>query len=218
MLLQDFFQQQAAKIGLQDNAELTSLLAKIGTTEMPDELANQFHTGLMSFEGAKNNAQLLNHFKPTILNAVDDQFKIFAEKYNISDEMGAEKSTYKKAAILEAALAKKIAEAESKIGASESKAEITKLNKQLADLQGQLAQVTESHKSELSALTKKHEDERMNFLVDLELGNKNFANKTIDKKVSILTAKTLMQEDLKAKGAVVVFENGQLSVVLRKSV
>jgi hypothetical protein len=212
MLLTELLQQQAAKIGLQDNAELVSVLAKVGTIEIPDELANQFHTGLMSLEGAKNNAQLLNHFKPTVLNAVDDQFKIFAEKYGISDEMAQEKSTYKKAAILEAALARKIAEAEAKIGASDSKAEINKLNKQLSDLQGQLAQAHDAHKAKISELEKKHSEEQLNFLVDFELGNKNFANKAIDKKVSILTAKTLMQEDLKAKGAVIINENGVLKL------
>lgn len=212
MLLTELLQQQAAKIGLQDNAELDSVLAKVGTIEIPDELANQFHTGLMSLEGAKNNAQLLNHFKPTVLNAVDDQFKIFAEKYGISDEMAQEKSTYKKAAILEAALARKIAEAEAKIGASDSKAEISKLNKLISDLQGQLAQVTDAHNAEKSELIKKHQDEQLQFLVDFELGNKNFANKAIDKKVSILTAKTLMSEDLKAKGVVIVNENGQLKL------
>lgn len=212
MLLQDLLQQQAAKLGLQDNADLVSVLAKVGTIEIPDELASQFHTGLMSLEGAKNNAQLLNHFKPTVLNAVDDQFKILAEKYGISEEMASEKSTYKKAAILEAALARKIAEAEAKIGASDSKAEINKLNKQLSDLQGQLAQVHDAHKAKISELEKKHSEEQLNFLVDFELGNKNFANKAIDKKVSILTAKTLMQEDLKAKGAVIINENGVLKL------
>ena len=58
MQLKDFLNQQAAKIGLQDNAELATLIAKVGTTEIPDELASQFNTGLMSLDGAKNNPAL----------------------------------------------------------------------------------------------------------------------------------------------------------------
>ncbi len=210
MLLKDFFSQQAAKLGLQDNAELSSLLAKVGTTEMPDELANQFNTGLMSLDGAKNNAALLNYFKPTILNAVDDQFKIYAEKYGISDTMAAEKSTYKKAAILEAELARRLSEAQTNAGDKESKAEISKLNKQLADLQTQLATITDADNAKIAELQKAHEAEQLRMLVDFELGSKNYANRNIDKRVSVLTAHTLLDEALKANKAVIVNENGSL--------
>lgn len=212
MLLKDFLTQQAAKLGLQDNAELTSLLAKVGTTEMPDELATQFNTGLMSLDGAKNNPQLLNYFKPTILNAVDDQFKILAEKYGITDTMAAEKNTYKKAAILETELAKRLSDAQSNAGDNESKAEISKLNKQLAELQNQLATITDANNAKVAELNQAHQAEQLRMLVDFELGSKNYANKNLDKRVSVLTAHTLLDEALKANKAVIVNEDGSLKL------
>lgn len=210
MQLKDFFTQQAAKIGLQDNAELATLIAKVGTTEIPDELANQFNTGLMSLDGAKNNPALLNHFKPTILNAVDDQFRILAEKYGIADAMAAEKSTYKKAAILETELARRLAEANTKAGDKESKAEIAKLQKSLSDLQSQLANTTDANNAKIDELNKAHAAEQLRMLVDFELGSKNYANKTLDRRVSVLTAHTLLDEALKASKAVIVNDNGTL--------
>ena len=210
MQLKDFFTQQAAKIGLQDNAELATLIAKVGTTEIPDELASQFNTGLMSLDGAKNNPALLNHFKPTILNAVDDQFRILAEKYGITDAMAAEKSTYKKAAILETELARRLAEANTKAGDKESKAEIAKLQKSLSDLQSQLASTTDASNAKIDELNKAHAAEQLRMLVDFELGSKNYANKTLDRRVSVLTAHTLLDEALKASKAVIVNDNGTL--------
>ncbi|GEM_PF-2400046 len=210
MQLKDFFTQQAAKIGLQDNAELATLIAKVGTTEIPDELASQFNTGLMSLDGAKNNPALLNHFKPTILNAVDDQFRILAEKYGITDAMAAEKSTYKKAAILETELARRLAEANTKAGDKESKAEIAKLQKSLSDLQSQLASTTDANNAKIDELNKAHAAEQLRMLVDFELGSKNYANKTLDRRVSVLTAHTLLDEALKASKAVIVNDNGTL--------
>ncbi len=210
MQLKDFLNQQAAKIGLQDNAELATLIAKVGTTEIPDELASQFNTGLMSLDGAKNNPALLNHFKPTILNAVDDQFRILAEKYGISDAMAAEKSTYKKAAILETELARRLAEANTKAGDKESKAEIAKLQKSLSDLQSQLANTTDANNAKIDELNKAHAAEQLRMLVDFELGSKNYANKTLDRRVSVLTAHTLLDEALKASKAVIVNDNGTL--------
>lgn len=210
MQLKDFFTQQAAKIGLQDNAELATLIAKVGITEIPDELASQFNTGLMSLDGAKNNPALLNHFKPTILNAVDDQFRILAEKYGITDAMAAEKSTYKKAAILETELARRLAEANTKAGDKESKAEIAKLQKSLSDLQSQLASTTDANNAKIDELNKAHAAEQLRMLVDFELGSKNYANKTLDRRVSVLTAHTLLDEALKASKAVIVNDNGTL--------
>lgn len=212
MLLKDFLKQQADKLGLQDNAEMETMLTRVGALEMPDDLANQFNTGLMSLDGAKNNSALLNHFKPTILNAVDDQFKILAEKYGIADAMAAEKNTYRKASILETELARRISEAEAKIGDKESKAEITKLNKQLTDLQSQLAHVTDDNNSKIEQLNQQHQAEQLKMLVDFELGSKNYANKSLDRRVSVITAHTLLDEALKQHKAVIVNDNGSLKL------
>lgn len=209
MLLSELIRQQAAKIGLQDNAELAGVLARVGTTEIPDDLANQINMGLMSLDGAKNNPALQNHFKPTILNPVDDQFKILAEKYGISDTMAAEKSTYKKAAILEAELARRLAEAESKNGKKDD-VEITNLQKTIADLQAQLADTSNSHKVKIEELNKAHAEEQLRMLVDFELSGKNYANKQLDRRVSVLTAHTLLDEALRDSKAVIVNDGGTL--------
>lgn len=210
MQFTELLKQLAGKLNLQENADLATAIASLGTIEVPEALAKQLNEGLMSFDGAKNNIQLLNHFKPTILNAVDDQFAILAEKYGMGDAMRAEKSTYKKAAILETELARRIEEAQSKAGDKEARAEITKLNNQLASLQAQLSRVNDEKTAELQEITKRHDDEKLGMLIDFELGSKNYANKNLDKRVSVITARTLLNEALKESKAIVVNEDGQL--------
>lgn len=211
----DFLNTMAGKLGLQQDPEFISLLSasELANREIPDSLATRFDTGLMSLEGAKNNAALLAHFKPTVLNAVDDQFKILAEKYGIVDAMGSEKNTYKKAAILEAELARRIQEAEAKAasaGGSKSE-EVKNLQTQLANLQSQMATLTTTKDKEIADLKAAHTRQELDMLVGFELNGKQYANKDMGS-MNAKMARLLLDEALKADKAVLVNDGGVIKM------
>lgn len=209
----DFLNNLATKIGAQNDQSLVDLLSssELSQHEISDELAQRFDTGLMSLEGAKNNRDVLNHLKPIILKAADDKFALLAEKYGISDTIGAEQSTYKKFDLLENAISAKIADLEKRAsGTSQGETE-KKLTKQIADLQEQLAQVTAAKDKEIDDYKKAAAQQQLDFLINLELNGKRYANQDLgDTNVEI--ARSLINKALQERGAVLVNENGKLKL------
>lgn len=208
----DFLNNLATKIGAQNDQHLVDLLssAEISQHEIDDELAQRFDTGLMSLEAAKNNSDVLKHLKPILLKAADDKFAILAEKYGISEAIGAEQSTYKKFDILESAISAKIADLEKRAGGSQGENE-KKLTKQINDLQAQLAQVTAAKDKEIDDYKKAAAKQQLDFLINLELNGKRYANQDLgDTNVEI--ARSLITKALQERGAVLVNENGKLKL------
>lgn len=209
----DFLNNLATKIGAQNDQSLVDLLSssELSQHEISDELAQRFDTGLMSLEGAKNNRDVLNHLKPIILKAADDKFALLAEKYGISDTIGAEQSTYKKFDLLENAISAKIADLEKRASSTSQGENEKKLTKQIADLQGQLAQVTAAKDKEIDDYKKAAAQQQLDFLINLELNGKRYANQDLgDTNVEI--ARSLINKALQERGAVLVNENGKLKL------
>ena len=215
MTIGDFLNNLAAKTGLQNDQAFIDLLSssELSQHEINDELAQRIDGGLMSLDGAKNNRDVLNHYKPIVLKAIDDKFAVLAEKYGIADKIAAEKSSYNKLDILEQALAAKLADAEAKAqGASGQKSEeVARLTKQISDLQGQLQTLTASKESELKALRDQHSREQLDFLVNLDLKGRRYANAELgDTNVDI--AHAIIDKALKERKAVIVNDNGVLKL------
>lgn len=215
MTIGDFLNNLAAKTGLQNDQAFIDLLSssELSQHEISDELAHRIDGGLMSLDGAKNNRDVLNHYKPIVLKAIDDKFAVLAEKYGIADKIAAEKSSYNKLDILEQALAAKLADAEAKAqGADGQKSEeVARLKKQIADLQGQLQTLTASKESELKALRDQHSREQLDFLVNLDLKGRRYANAELgDTNVDI--AHAIIDKALKERKAVIVNDNGVLKL------
>lgn len=215
MTIGDFLNNLAAKTGLQNDQALIDLLSssELSQYEINDELAHRIDGGLMSLDGAKNNRDVLNHYKPIVLKAIDDKFAVLAEKYGIADKIAAEKSSYNKLDILEQALAAKLADAEAKAkGASgQTSEEVARLTKQISDLQGQLQTLTASKESELKALRDQHSREQLDFLVNLDLKGRRYANAELgDTNVDI--AHAIIDKALKERKAVIVNDNGVLKL------
>lgn len=214
MKLGDLLNKLASKNGLQNEQPLIDLLsnADLSNKEIDDKFATALDSGLMSLDGAKNNPQLLNHFKPIILKAADDKFSILAEKYGVADEIAQEKSTYKKFDILESTIDRKINDLSERNGGKISIEEREKYNSQIKDLQTQLSSLTESNKKAIDDIEQKHKSEQLGMLIDFELSGKNWANKNIEKQINVLTAKTLLDAKLRESKAIVVNEDGTLKL------
>lgn len=214
MKLGDFLNTlaQKSKIELDFGTLSNKKLDELNAIELDDIIVGQLDSSLMSLEGAKNNPAVLNHFKPIILKAADDKFAILAEKYGFSDEVLLEKSTYKKFDLLEAKLEAKIKDLESKQGKSSNPEKEAETTKQLNELTSKLASLTTEKETAISQLQKQHQAELIDYIVKSELSSKQYANKDIPTDVNILTAKTLLQQNLQAKGAVLVNDNGTLKL------
>ena len=215
MTFGDFLNNLAAKTGLQNDPAFIDLLSssELSQHEISDELANRIDGGLMSLDGAKNNRDVLNHYKPIVLKAIDDKFAVLAEKYGIADKIAAEKSSYNKLDILEQALAAKLADAEAKVqGAGGQKSEeVARLTKQIADLQGQLQTLTASKDAELKSLRDEYSKNQLDMLINFDLKGRHYANAELgDTNVDI--AHAIIDKALKERKAVIVNDNGVLKL------
>ena len=213
MNLGDFLNTLAAKSGMQNDPALVDLLSnsELANHQISDEFANALDTSLMSLEGAKNNRDLLNHYKPIILKAADEKFAILAEKYGIVNEMQGEQSTYKKIDILENRLAAKMAELESKAGNGARSEENAKQLKQIENLQKQIVEVQTAKETELAQLRDQHTKQQLDMLVNIELNGKRYANQDLGD-TNITIGRALVEKALKEQNAVLVNKGGVLKL------
>lgn len=213
MNLGDFLNTMASKCGMQNDPALVDLLSssELANTHISDEFANAMDSSLMSLDGAKNNRDLLNHYKPIILKAADDKFAILAEKYGIVNEMQGEQSTYKKIDLLENRIAAKITELESKVEKGAQSEETAKLVKQIENLQKQIVEVQTAKDTELAQLREQHTKQQLDMLVNIELNGKRYANQDLGD-TNITIGRALVEKALKEQNAVLVNEGGVLKL------
>lgn len=210
MLIGDFLNTMAAKLGEQQNPHLVSLLAnnQLTKTDIHDDLANLLNTGLMSLDGAKNNSDVQNHFKPIILKGIDERLDAIAKQFGFESELAAEKSTYKRAEIIASKMQSLIDAEKNKNGQPSEKE--NQLNQQLQQLQSQLQTAIAAKDSEIAQLKQAHESQLLSMLIDAELGDKPYANDSIPRNVNVMTARNLVDAMLKEKGVIAINDNGTL--------
>ena len=210
----DFLNTMAKKVGKENDPALIAILSnsELANRDIADDFANSLDTNLMSFDGAKNNPLVLNHFKPIILKAADDKFTMLAEKFGISEDISAEKSTYKKFDILESKLEAKLADLTAKQGKTTDPNKEAEYTRQIQELQGKLGTLNETKATELNGLKSQHAAEMTDMLVKFDLAGKKFANKDLPVNVNTTVAKTLLDSKLKESGAILVNENGTLTL------
>ena len=210
MLIGEFLNTMAAKLGAQQNPHLVSLLAnnQLTQAEIHDDLANLLNTGLMSLDGAKNNSDVQNHFKPIILKGVDERLDAIAKQFGFETELAAEKSTYKRAEIIASKMQALIDAEKNKNGQPSEKE--NQLNQQLQQLQSQLQTAIAAKDGEIAQLKQAHESQLLSMLIDAELGDKPYANDAIPRNVNVMTARNLVDAMLKEKGVVAINDNGTL--------
>lgn len=214
MKLGDFLNTLAKKAGKENDPALVAILSssELANREIADDFANHLDTNLMSLEGAKNNPALLNHFKPVVLKALDDQYAISAEGLGIGDAVAAEKSTYKKLDLLINKYSETISSLKEKQGKGSNPEKEAQLTAQIQQLQGQLSKLTDERKAEVETLKGQHASAMTDMQVKFALSGKKYANKELSADVNTLMAKTLLDAKLKEVGAILVNDNGTLKL------
>ena len=210
----DFLNTMAAKLSLQNDPQLVSLLsnAQLAQMDIDDTFANKMNAGLMSLDGAKSNMEVKKHFDASALNAIDAKLLPLAQQYGAAAEFDTEKSTYKRVDILAQKIAAKIAEVESKAASGDitKDAEVKRLNGELQNLQGKLTSLTSDKDREIADLKSSHAKAMLDSLVDFALSGKSYANDQLDTKTNVTIARTLLQSELAKRGAIIVNDNGAL--------
>lgn len=210
----NFLNALAKKIGAEANQDLVTLLANsaFAQTEIPDALATLLDTGLMSLEGAKNSAELLNHFKATILNGIDSPIMDWAKKNGLETEYSAEKSTYKRLANMIAKNSALIEEARKQGGGAEKDAEVNRLTAQMQKMQAEQIAAIAAKDSEITNLKASHAKQTMDMLITAALSGKNYANDKVAREANVNYARFVLESALKEKGAIIVNDNGTLKL------
>lgn len=214
MKLGEFLNTMAAKLALQHDQNLISVLsnAAIANMEIGDEFANKMNTGLMSLDGAKSSVEVKKHFDALALKAIDDKLNPLAQLYGAQSEFEAEKSTYKRVDILASKFAAALEAAKAAQGDVAKDAEVKRLAGELQKMQSQVTSVTAEKDGEIARLKAEHEKAMLNALIDFSLSGKPYANKSLDAKTNVTIARAIMTEELAKRGGVIVNENGMLKL------
>lgn len=205
MKLGDFLNNQATKLGLQNDPVLIALLSnsELANKDIPDSFANPLDQGLMSLDSAKNNFGLKNHFSATILNAVDARL---LDSLDLDEEtltaVQAEKNSYNKIDIIKSALKSQIDKL--KTGDSNDKTKKAEIEKQIGELNAQIATLKEANSNTVNDLKAQHDNEIKNLVFMNHLAGKSYANKDWTVEDNTAFAKTLIENALKEKGAILV--------------
>lgn len=205
MKLGDFLNNQATKLGLQNDPALIAILSnsEFANKDIPDSFANPLDQGLMSLDSAKNNFGLKNHFSATILNAVDARL---LDNLDLDEEtlaaVQAEKNSYNKIDIIKNALKGQIEK--QKTVEPNDKTKKADIEKQIGELNAQIASLKEANLNTVNDLKAQHDNEIKNLVFMNHLAGKPYANKDWTVEDNTAFAKTLIENALKEKGAILV--------------
>lgn len=214
MKLGEFLNTMAAKLALQNDPSLISLLSNSATAniEIGDDFANRMNVGLMSLDGAKSSTDVKKHFDALALKAIDDKLNPLAALYGAQTEFDAEKSTYKRVDIIASKFAALLEAAKAAQGDVTKDAEVKRLNGEMLKLQNQLTSLTTEKDGEIAKLKATHEQAMLDSLVNFALSGKPYANKSMDAKTHVTIARAILAEELAKRGAIIVNDNGTLKL------
>lgn len=154
MKLVEFINQNAAKSGLPaDNEALNTFVSSLPDVDMPDDVIKPittYQSTLMTPEAAKNNTELISHFRATNLGGVDEEVAKHVSGLNPEQTTALtnETNSYKKIGLLttfnKANADKAIAEA------SSGDVDITKYTTQIDELNKKLGESSKDWEQKLS--------------------------------------------------------------------
>lgn len=166
---------------------------------------------IMTVDTAKYHPAVKSHFYGAALNPVETELQKLMEAYEFGDEDKAEftgiKSTYQKIPLLkekiDALMTKK---------ASANSGDSKKYADQISQLNAEIVKIKQDAQRQVQEIENKRVSELKDLHIDSILNGYNYI-KSLSKDVAKVSAKTLMNQYLEAKGAKVKIENGKLALV-----
>lgn len=203
----EFIYSLATKAGVpQDNQALKDLVANpdIQKVNITEDIEKSIYSTWMTADAAKNNPAIKAHFFAAALDGVDRNMEKVLEAYNLSEEEKAaykEKSTYARIDYVTGLIKAKEAEKVNAAG-GEKKALVEEVQK----LQGLLTEAQKSHQKALEEAKTTFTTQLSDLHYDNFLSTFQWGNKEIPADVHKITTRTLVDEELKKRNAVRVWD------------
>lgn len=216
MKLNEVLKSVFTNAGINISEENTSKIldsAALATIEVEEGIASTLTAPRLSLEAAKNNPDLIKHFKATILNGVDNEIERTANEFGLTDEDKTDiklaDSSFKRISVI----ANKIAKlTEQKVGASKKDKE--GLTKDIEALNAQIINIKKEYADKESKLLADFDNERMNYKLD---GIYNQFIPKMDERysadINTTIAKTTVAKALQSKGLKIKNIEGNLTIV-----
>lgn len=184
----------------------------LAAIEVPDDISSRLTAPRLTMDAAKQNPDLKRHFTAQALNGVDTEIARLIVEEQLADdakgEIESEVNTFKKVSVL----MKKIQQKESsKVGAATKDKNI--LDKEIENLNGQLAKLKTDFLAEKDTLIKGFDSERINNEVRSFVLSQNLnLPDTFTAEAKFAAAEALFRSELQAKGINIVRKDGALTL------
>lgn len=214
-----------AKIKLDDET-LKKLLSFTDASqfELPDEIANAFEQNLLTEESATANTNVRSRIFAEALNGVDAELDTMLGDFEFDDAFkttykGIQKNTNEKVRQLKTGLQNQLKAAKEKAknsGDPNDKAQVTALQNQINDLNKKQEDLKLMHKTEIENLKMQNLNDRKDYTLRTKLSGKPLPKNGLSPEINILTAKTLISQDMAKNGLVYYFDDNGNAVLKQK--
>ncbi len=209
-----------------DNETLKKLLSFTDAAqfELPDEIANAFEQNLLTEESATAHQNVRRKLFAEALNGVDAELENYLSDFEFDDAFktqfkGIQANTNEKVRQLKTGLQNQLKAAKEKAknsGNPNDKAEVEALKGQIADLNKKEAELKLMHKTEIENLKMQNLNDRKDYTLRSTLSGKSLPKNGLSPDINILTAKTLITQDMAKHGLVFYFDDNGNPVLKQK--
>jgi hypothetical protein len=220
----------ATKAGVKvDDDFLKKLLshAEISNMDVPDEFSQALEANLLTVDSAAANTNVRGKLFAEALNGADSELDKSLDNFEFDDAFKGEwktiqKNTNEKVRRLTTALKSKMDAikadaAKGKATDPNAKVEVDSLKNQIAGLNQSLEQAKLLHQTEIENLRTQNLNDRKDFTLQSTLSGKPLPKNGLPQEINILTAKTLITQEMAKNGLIVTFDgNGQPLLKQRK--
>lgn len=197
-----------------DTTQLKDLLANPALSQitLPDDLAKQVNTAMLTVSEAKINPEIKKHFAGVHLGSVDATIGELMDEFTLPDdvkgEVKSQTSTFERIKLFTKKLASLKEEAAHAAGGDKAKLvqEITKLNNDINTMK-------EAMKAEVSRVDSEWKGRYTDHLVNSKFTGYEYAMDNVPTDVQASSARILFERNLAAKGGKLKYEDGQIKLV-----
>lgn len=199
----------AGKAGIKADDETLKKILAFGETsqfEVPEEFAQALERNLLTEESARSNSNVRNKLFAEALNGVDFEADSFANEFEFDEAdktsiKGIQKNTNEKLRLIKGAVKKLM----DKKGEGSKKDDVV-LQKEIDTLNEQANSLKESYETKISELNSKHLTDKKNWHMQTYLAGKPLPKNGLPADVNILTAKTLIEQEMAKHGLSIIYD------------
>jgi len=214
----DFLKELATKVAKQNDPELVEYLSNGNHdySDLPDSICNDFLTGLLSLESAKNNPKVKSHFqsqvKAEILNGIDAETKAIIDELGLQIEFDDKDNSNSKLRKVKAAV-QDLLNKKPDLNVDLEKAK-RELHQQNGELKQQIEALKIASEQKQKEIQEQANSQVLNFIKESALKGRKWAFKDQSEDINVHVAKILVDKALKKAGAKEINVDGNVELRL----